>query len=126
MSVNTTNPQNISVNTILQKLGISELNEMQEEASLAISSAEEVIILSPTGTGKTLAFLLPEESTLEIDEIIDFDWAEFLVKYNKVDLKKIFKFVKFINIPNKTTIARIVNVGYDDNFKLISVLFNGI
>ena len=42
-------------------------------------------------TDKTLAFLLPEESTLEIDEIIDFDWAEFLVKYNKVDLKKIFK-----------------------------------
>ncbi len=65
MSVNTTNPQNISVNTILQKLGISELNEMQEEASLAISSAEEVIILSPTGTGKTLAFLLPVMSALK-------------------------------------------------------------
>ncbi len=32
---------------------------MQEEAQLAIHSANEVIILSPTGTGKTLAFLLP-------------------------------------------------------------------
>jgi CMP-N-acetylneuraminic acid synthetase len=42
-------------------------------------------------TEKTLAHLLPDESTLEIDEYIDFDWAEFLVKYDKVDLKKIYK-----------------------------------
>ncbi|MFY0608358.1 MAG: DEAD/DEAH box helicase [Cyclobacteriaceae bacterium] len=44
---------------ILQKLKIEKLNPMQEEAGLAISSSSEVILLSPTGTGKTLAFLLP-------------------------------------------------------------------
>ena len=44
---------------ILNKLGIVELNSMQEEASLAIHASNEVILLSPTGTGKTLAFLLP-------------------------------------------------------------------
>ena len=44
---------------ILEKLKIEELNPMQEEAKLAIHSSREVIILSPTGTGKTLAFLLP-------------------------------------------------------------------
>ncbi|MEP4533614.1 MAG: DEAD/DEAH box helicase [Cyclobacteriaceae bacterium] len=44
---------------ILAKLGIAELNAMQQEAQLAIESAQEVILLSPTGTGKTLAFLLP-------------------------------------------------------------------
>ncbi len=44
---------------ILAKLGIERLNEMQEEAELAIANTEEVILLSPTGTGKTLAFLLP-------------------------------------------------------------------
>ncbi|TVZ51497.1 DEAD/DEAH box helicase [Dokdonia sp. Hel_I_53] len=44
---------------ILDKLGISKLNEMQEAAQLAIHSSKEVILLSPTGTGKTLAFLLP-------------------------------------------------------------------
>jgi len=44
---------------ILDKLGIFQLNEMQEEAQLAVHSSSEVIILSPTGTGKTLAFLLP-------------------------------------------------------------------
>jgi len=44
---------------ILAKLGIEQLNPMQEEAQLAIHSCPEVIVLSPTGTGKTLAFLLP-------------------------------------------------------------------
>ncbi len=44
---------------ILDKLGIQQLNEMQEAAQLAIHSAKEVVLLSPTGTGKTLAFLLP-------------------------------------------------------------------
>ncbi len=50
---------------ILDKLGISALNEMQEAAQLAIHSAKEVILLSPTGTGKTLAFLLPVIAQLD-------------------------------------------------------------
>ena len=45
--------------TILDKLNIEKLNSMQEEAQLAIHSGSEIILLSPTGTGKTLAFLLP-------------------------------------------------------------------
>ncbi|MFT4697120.1 MAG: superfamily II DNA/RNA helicase [Flavobacteriaceae bacterium] len=44
---------------ILTKLGIEKLNEMQEQATLAISSTSNIVLLSPTGTGKTLAFLLP-------------------------------------------------------------------
>lgn len=44
---------------IINKLGISALNEMQVLADVAISNNENVILLSPTGTGKTLAFLLP-------------------------------------------------------------------
>lgn len=44
---------------ILQKLGIEQLNAMQEEAILAITHADDVIVLSATGSGKTLAFLLP-------------------------------------------------------------------
>ena len=50
---------------ILDKLGIKQLNPMQEEAQLAIHSADEVVVLSPTGTGKTLAFLLPIIADLE-------------------------------------------------------------
>ncbi len=44
---------------ILKKLGIEALNPMQLKAHEAISKEPEVILLSPTGTGKTLAFLLP-------------------------------------------------------------------
>lgn len=50
---------------ILDKLGIAALNEMQEAAQLAIESSKEVILLSPTGTGKTLAFLLPVIAALD-------------------------------------------------------------
>ena len=56
---------------ILSKLGIEQLNPMQEEAHLAIHSSDNVVLLSPTGTGKTLAFLLPviKELNTEVAEI---------------------------------------------------------
>ena len=44
---------------ILEKLGISSLNEMQQKAISAIKTDKDVILLSPTGSGKTLAYLLP-------------------------------------------------------------------
>lgn len=56
---------------ILDKLGIKELNTMQEEAKFAIHSNPNVVLLSPTGTGKTLAFLLPiiEEINTDCEHI---------------------------------------------------------
>ncbi len=56
---------------ILSKLGIAALNPMQKEAQEAISSSSEVVLLSPTGTGKTLAFLLPIIAALdpELNEV---------------------------------------------------------
>ncbi len=56
-----------SQNEILNKLGIESLNTMQEDAALAIENSEEIILLSPTGTGKTLAFLLPLLQLLDIN-----------------------------------------------------------
>ncbi len=44
---------------ILEKLKIYSLNPMQEEALGIIKENTNTILLSPTGTGKTLAFLLP-------------------------------------------------------------------
>lgn len=55
-----------STKEILAKLGIKALNPMQEEAHLAISSHPNTVLLSPTGTGKTLAFLLPILNSLDI------------------------------------------------------------
>lgn len=52
---------------ILNKLNIEALNEMQVEAQHAIHSSENTILLSPTGTGKTLAFLLPIFAELNPD-----------------------------------------------------------
>ncbi len=43
----------------LEKLAITSLTPMQEAALNTSREAKEVILLSPTGTGKTLAYLLP-------------------------------------------------------------------
>ena len=52
---------------ILEKLSIEKLNSMQEEAQDVILSNPEIVLLSPTGTGKTLAFLLPIIAELDIN-----------------------------------------------------------
>lgn len=52
---------------ILSKLNIDALNPMQEEATSVISSSANSILLSPTGTGKTVAFLLPVLQVLDPD-----------------------------------------------------------
>ncbi|MUH36153.1 DEAD/DEAH box helicase [Zobellia amurskyensis] len=50
---------------ILEKLKIFALNPMQEEALEVIGKTTNTVLLSPTGTGKTLAFLLPLIDTLD-------------------------------------------------------------
>jgi superfamily II DNA/RNA helicase len=42
----------------LKRLGISQLNQMQEETISSAEKFNEIILLSETGSGKTLAFLL--------------------------------------------------------------------
>jgi len=53
--------------SFLKKFDIEALNSMQGDASAAIQSKSDVVLLSPTGTGKTLAFLLPLIETLDAD-----------------------------------------------------------
>lgn len=50
---------------ILAKLKIAALNPMQAEAIGLIEKTTNTVLLSPTGTGKTLAFLLPIIETLD-------------------------------------------------------------
>lgn len=55
---------------ILRKLGITALNEMQKAVFKHLTETEDdAIVLSPTGTGKTLAYLLPLLERVERDEI---------------------------------------------------------
>jgi len=50
----------MDIEKILNKLHITELNEMQQHAIEAIKGSDgDVVLLSPTGSGKTLAYLLP-------------------------------------------------------------------
>ena len=50
---------------ILDKIKIDALNPMQKEAIAVIKKTTNTVLLSPTGTGKTLAFLLPLIQTLD-------------------------------------------------------------
>ncbi len=73
----------------LRKLGISELNSMQVEAIATIQSHDEVILLSPTGTGKTIAFLLPvldqiKPDLLEVQTLILTPTRELAIQIEQV------------------------------------------
>ena len=57
--------QHESIKKILALFGIEALNEMQEAAYQAISQKKDVLLLSPTGSGKTLGFLLPVLQSLK-------------------------------------------------------------
>lgn len=52
----------------LHKLGIKKMNHMQDQSYSTIKKCEEVVLLSPTGTGKTVAFLMPLLEKLDRDE----------------------------------------------------------
>ena len=51
----------------LNKLGIEQLTDMQKSSINAFSEDKDIILLSPTGSGKTIAFLLPLISILKSD-----------------------------------------------------------
>jgi len=79
MSKSIKNKQPISnsslTDSILNKFEITALNPMQEKADKIIKSKADLVLLSPTGTGKTLAFLLPlmenlDENCTEIQLLI--------------------------------------------------------
>jgi superfamily II DNA/RNA helicase len=55
-------------NFSLEKLGITSLNEMQQEMLQSSEKNEEIILHAPTGSGKTVAFLLTALSKLKPDQ----------------------------------------------------------
>jgi superfamily II DNA/RNA helicase len=74
---------------ILKKLKISALNPMQEEAISVIGKSVNTVLLSPTGTGKTLAFLLPlveklDATSTEVQALILVPSRELAIQIEQV------------------------------------------
>ena len=74
---------------ILSKLGIEALKPMQEDVIEAYPGASEIVVLSPTGTGKTLAFLLPlinslDPNSTEVQAIILVPTRELAIQIEQV------------------------------------------
>ena len=62
---------------------------MQEEANIAINSSNDLVLISPTGTGKTLAFLLPiidnlDKKCTEIQVLILVPTRELAIQIESV------------------------------------------
>ena len=47
------------ISHVRERLGITEINEMQLTMLSAANTARDIILLSPTGSGKTLAYVIP-------------------------------------------------------------------
>ena len=62
--------KNYSISQILSNLKIDALNEMQKASIDANEKHSDVILLSATGTGKTLAFLLPILSLIDESSLL--------------------------------------------------------
>ena len=74
---------------ILDKLKIQALNPMQEEAIPSIETNANNVLISPTGTGKTLAFLLPiikslDTSCKEVQALILVPSRELAIQIEQV------------------------------------------
>lgn len=55
----------MKVEAILEKLKINSLNQMQQSAIAAARKGSDLVLLAPTGSGKTLGFLLPVLNNLK-------------------------------------------------------------
>ncbi len=82
-------PSHKSRAAVLEKLNITTLNPMQEEALEVMSKTDNVVLLSPTGTGKTLAFALPllerlNPDIIEIQALIVVPTRELAIQIEQV------------------------------------------
>ena len=90
------------LNQILNNLGFSAWNPMQEE-TLKISKKEDnILILSPTGSGKTVAFLLPVAEN--IDPEANYIQSLIIVPSRELGLQ-IAEVFKSMKTNNKVTVV---------------------
>ena len=60
--------ERFNIDNALQNLGIKELNAMQKDSLNRYAEGKDMVLLSPTGTGKTLAYLLPVLQSLNPED----------------------------------------------------------
>src|SRR5690554_513347 len=84
----------IKLKEILENMAFPSLNTMQEEMLTTSGGEHNVLLISPTGTGKTLAFLLPVLENLDPDD--DFIQSVIIVPSRELGLQieKVFKSMK--------------------------------
>jgi len=95
--MNNTTP---SLQQILQNLDIAALNKMQLATIEAGESTQDIVLRSPTGTGKTLAFLLPVYQRLKPQSKVV--QAVVLVPTRELALQ-VTAVIKSMKIPYKVT-----------------------
>ena len=85
------NKKPVTVNAILSRLDIDELNEMQTALIEASKKHDNLVLLSATGSGKTLAFLLPLLNLL--DDTVKMTQAIIIVPSRElaIQIEKVFK-----------------------------------
>ncbi len=88
------------VNSILERLGIDQLNDMQQAVIQSFDAEKDFILLSPTGSGKTLAFALLIEQLLQeqkhgIQVIIVIPTRELALQIESV-MRKVVKGQKIV------------------------------
>lgn len=80
---------NINIEDVLRRMNISALNKMQleilEKAGAENDSKNDVVLLSPTGSGKTLGFLLP--LLLSLNENEEFPQAMIIAPSRELALQ---------------------------------------
>lgn len=59
----------MNYNEIFRRLGIAELNVMQQETIEASRHNDQIVLLSPTGSGKTLAYLFPLVDRIDVKSV---------------------------------------------------------
>jgi superfamily II DNA/RNA helicase len=77
------------IDKVLKNIGIAALNEMQLASLKAVEKEGDVVLLSPTGSGKTLGFLLPvlkrlDQATAGVQVLILVPSRELAIQIEQV------------------------------------------